>query len=867
MRKEEMMATISTYIKMMDQFSKPIKRVRDRVNKTIDVMGKLRSAVERTAELNINTSNAHNQLSVIQDMIQGTKINITFNAGDVIREAQLVKDLLEKHLNDIKANIRVELPASLTVLFTNIQRLVLKLIAATRRMQGASGNISPVVNSQNANTNATNANNPASKYSNLFAGLNQMVQPIKSLFGGMNKMLQPVRSIFGGMNKMLQPVKNLFSGMNRMLQPVRSVFGGMNRMLQPVRSVFGGLNRMLQPVRTSFGGLIKTLQAAKSILGSGFKTMFQGIKSKLSGALPKLLPGTSGSFLMEKVAKPLVSTSIGGAMKQQQTEDMFITKTGSAELGKGMFEKFKSEAIAAGQDVDQTLQSSLSFLPEVQNVDQISQLNELSQRMAAFDISGNGIEGAASALKEALNGDASSLADSLKMSPADMSSFKIEDLAQSGNVDGLISAFDQILEKQNMGKDAFAVMMASPIKQVETLKNNLNSALADSGQQAVTAFMPLITMLNMAFQEGKFQPFFDLISGGLALVASVAAWAGQLIVDNIDTVINILIALGIMALVVGASMLISWIMAVWPILLLIGVIVGLISLLNYFGVSTEQIVGFVGGLFMALVAFIWNPIALLWNIIVSFAEFLINVFIDPVYAIQKLIYDLAVEFGGYMYNMIRSAEDFAGSFMSTILSAINGVLSGINWLSSKLLDLTGIDLGQVALFDESNVNAISDSFKSFIDQIEEPVKSTGVVDFSGGKAEQLNISDQFDTGYNATSSAFSGMGNALGKSTDFSSFGNNTSIGSKGSMGDINSVGEVGEVGKINDTVDISSEDLKMMRELAEMKNIQNYVTLTPSVSFGDTHVRNESDINTIVSKITQKLEQDIASSANAVYG
>jgi len=73
-------------------------------------------------------------------------------------------------------------------------------------------------------------------------------------------------------------------------------------------------------------------------------------------------------------------------------------------------------------------------------------------------------------------------------------------------------------------------------------------------------------------------------------------------------------------------------------------------------------------------------------------------------------------------------------------------------------------------------------------------------------------------------------------------------------------------VGKINDTVDISSEDLKMMRELAEMKNIQNYVTLTPSVNFGDTHVRNESDINTIVSKITQKLEQDIASSANAVY-
>ena len=859
-----MMATISTYLKMIDQFSKPIKRVTDRVSKTIVVMGKLRTAVERPARLNINTSQALSQLAVIENLLQSTKIKITFHAREAVHKAKLLKDLLEKQLNNIKANIRVELPASLTVLFTNLQRLVLKLIAATRRMQGAGG-----ISTNKTIANTETENNPASKYKDLFDGLNQMFQPFRSLFSSLSKKLQPVKAIFSGLSKKLQPVRTIFGELGKKLQPVRTIFNELIKKLQLVRSIFSGLNRLLQPVKTIFGGLIKTLQAAKNLFSSGFKSMFQGIKSKLSGAMPKLLPGSSGSFLKESIAKPLVHASIGGAMKQQQTEDLFIAKTGSAEIGKGMFEKFKSEAIAAGQDVNQALQSSLSFLPEVQNVDQISQLNELSQRMAAFDISGNGIEGAASALKEALKGDTSSLVDSLKMSPADMSSFNIEDLAQSGNVDGLISAFDQMFEQQNMGKDAFAAMMASPIKQVETLKNNLNSALADSGQQAVSAFMPLITLLNTAFQEGKFQPFFDIISGGLAIVAGVAAWAGQLIVDNIDTVINILIALGIIALVVGAKMLIAWIMAVWPVLLLIGVIVGLISLLNYFGVSTDQIIGFVGGLFMALVAYIWNPIALLWNIIVSFAEFLLNVFNDPIYAIKKLIYDLAMEFGGFMYNMILSAEEFAGSFMSSILSAINGVLGGFNKLSAGILKLTGIDLGQVDLFDENNLNSMSDGLKSILDKMEEPVKGKGTVDFSSAKADQLNISDQFNKGFNATSNAFSGAKDTFGKGTDPSSWSNKGSIGpgSMGNMGDINSVGEVGEVGQINDTVDISSEDLKMMRELAEMKNIQNYVTLTPSVSFGDTHVRNESDINTIVSKITQKLEQDIASSANAVYG
>ncbi|MMZ62764.1 hypothetical protein D1872_249840 [compost metagenome] len=72
---------------------------------------------------------------------------------------------------------------------------------------------------------------------------------------------------------------------------------------------------------------------------------------------------------------------------------------------------------------------------------------------------------------------------------------------------------------------------------------------------------------------------------------------------------------------------------------------------------------------------------------------------------------------------------------------------------------------------------------------------------------------------------------------------------------------------RINETVDISSEDLKMMRELAEMKNIQNFVTLQPSISFGDTHVRQQSDINTIIAHISEKLERDIASSVDAVYG
>lgn len=84
--------------------------------------------------------------------------------------------------------------------------------------------------------------------------------------------------------------------------------------------------------------------------------------------------------------------------------------------------------------------------------------------------------------------------------------------------------------------------------------------------------------------------------------------------------------------------------------------------------------------------------------------------------------------------------------------------------------------------------------------------------------------------------------------------------------GKIASIDKVGEVGKIRDTVDISSEDLRIMRELSEMNAIQNFVSLTPTVQItGDNHFSNGYDIDTVIARINQGLEEEIASSARMV--
>ncbi|MEK5167168.1 tape measure protein, partial [Paenibacillus sp. FSL R5-0527] len=102
-------------------------------------MERLRRTVETPATLRLNASNAEQQLRGIERIVRSAKIDVTFNARQAVQRAQMLKRLLQRQLDGIQARIKVELPASLNVMFANLQRLVMKFIAATRRLQGVAG--------------------------------------------------------------------------------------------------------------------------------------------------------------------------------------------------------------------------------------------------------------------------------------------------------------------------------------------------------------------------------------------------------------------------------------------------------------------------------------------------------------------------------------------------------------------------------------------------------------------------------------------------------------------------------------------------------------------------------------------------------
>lgn len=415
---------------------------------------------------------------------------------------------------------------------------------------------------------------------------------------------------------------------------------------------------------------------------------------------------------------------------------------------------------------------------------------------------------------------------------------------------------------------------------------------------AIRGLDPIIQKLSELLNSPGASSFFSGLETGISVAMGLlnmlidgAMWLGEVAQTNWPVMEQILttFAVAMIPLLWGMVTPIltavgAWMMANWQILLVAAIIGLLVAAMIHFGISAEDVIGAVVGAFFALYAIIYNIIVGIINAVVQFAESTVNLFFEAVYFVKKLIYDLAMFFIDLFYNMLLSVEEFAGGFMTTILSAINGALKGFNWLVDKVNDIFGTDFKQAELFDENNIHALSDKVNSLRDLIEEPVKTE--VDF--GHIAYKNVGDSFDKGnnigINGTRKAMDGLGSFKNSLTDkfknptgglditanpYNAAGiqNPGAASMNSGSNSIPNVGRVDKVGQVENSVDISSEDLKMMRELAEMKSIQNFVSLTPTVQVTTGPVNNGADIDTIVARIEQTLEEEIAASAAGVYG
>lgn len=628
---------------------------------------------------------------------------------------------------------------------------------------------------------------------------------------------------------------------------------------------------------------LAAFESAMAIFGKS-STLFTNISS-FSGKFSKWIEEIVGS-LQQALGKiqQLVNITLVPAAKEERLQDLIITRTGDSKVGEDLFKNLKSNAIKAGQDVQQALQGALSFYSVTSQVDQLKNLNEMATRLSTLSYNGGSIEDAAKAISNAFKGEPKNAVSSL-VSGFGLARGEVEKLvavAQTGNMDNFISNFDQLLNKEGMTKEALEYMLDSPMNKWNSLIGNFRGKLADVGSKLLEALKPALDNLSSAMEDGKFDFFFDLLADGLVIAGNAVSFLvekflliTEWVKQNWSIIQPILSAIGVIitAVIVGGLMLLLNILLklMLPFVPLGLAIYGLMYLFQQWGVSTSSIIGFIlGRLFIMLDTIKYLIIAPIWNAFATLADFILNVFLDKEYAFKKLFYDIGLYALTFATNVVSNIE----SMVSGVLGSINGMITKLN--SAVGFEVVGkiggdLDLGTNSPFTDILKSKLAAYIKT------EPIAPEGASDLPkiegilDTDASQKRADDMIKTFMSAVNSLKDKVKlPGASKDRDFQLQADSSNMDSGYSSPSASpvagSLDHIGSLGGIDSTVEVSNEDLKVIRGLAEVKSIQNFVSLTPTIQLTTGDINTGADLDTIIKNISLKLEEEFVSTAQGVY-
>lgn len=196
-----------------------------------------------------------------------------------------------------------------------------------------------------------------------------------------------------------------------------------------------------------------------------------------------------------------------------------------------------------------------------------------------------------------------------------------------------------------------------------------------------------------------------------------------------------------------------------------------------------------------------------------------------------------------LYKMIQAAGgvknamgDMKVSVLTILQNMINGAIGIINDFISLLNKIPGVNIDLIEQVTFATTAAAEN----------EAAKQA--------RADALNQTAALSKTY-ANAKAEAAQAKSDVGATDWNVDGTN----------DVGKVDSVGSVGKIDSDVNIADEDLKFLRDVAEMRYVQNFVTLTPTVAV-EAQISEKVDVDEVVERIESKLEDEFTAAAEGVY-
>ena len=261
------------------------------------------------------------------------------------------------------------------------------------------------------------------------------------------------------------------------------------------------------------------------------------------------------------------------------------------------------------------------------------------------------------------------------------------------------------------------------------------------------------------------------------------------------------------------------------------------------------------------------------NVVIQFFKNLgltvANIALGIASAISALCQNIVTAFS----NAIANVQTFFYNLLSTAMSVIAQIANALNMLPFVEIDVSGI---QSAASDYANkAQAAQDSKGDYVDVGAAFSEGMGTFDtWSDGWA-----SDAFNSGAawgdgvaNNISSALDGFKDSM--SVDIPDPGDYTSgfdqavangIGGSGLGDAANDI--AGNTGSIKDSLDVTEEDLKYLRDIAEQDAVNRFTTAEIHIEqTNNNNINNDMDLDGVIDRLTDGVNEAIDSATEGVH-
>lgn len=203
-------------------------------------------------------------------------------------------------------------------------------------------------------------------------------------------------------------------------------------------------------------------------------------------------------------------------------------------------------------------------------------------------------------------------------------------------------------------------------------------------------------------------------------------------------------------------------------------------------------------------------------------------------------------------NVICNIQSWFYGLLQTVMEVIAGIVKTLNKLPFIDIDVSGInDKAQEYANKKAEAEGNKQEYKSVTDAFNEGMSTFDA--FSTGW-----VSDAYNAGYSVGENIDSTIGNLFGN--DMGLTDSLTSMSNE--LSNISS-----DTGSISDSLDITSEDLKYLRDLAEQEVINRFTTAEIKVDMGGitNNVSKDTDLDGIINYLVEGVQVAMEETARGV--